>query len=499
MQTGHSSQPILLQIQHLSIVRGAATILHDLNFTIRKGEQWAVVGNSGSGKTTFASAITGRIPHQGNIDWYLPPHGQTRRTVVFVEQQHRFKNISMRGELYYQQRYHSIDANDALTAAAVLASDCGAQTEQEKRWLDLLHLTPLLSSPLIQLSNGEHKRFQIAQALFENPALLILDNPFLGLDMEGRTLLRTILQDLCKNGIQLMLLESRGELPSCITNVAELDRGRLIRTVRREEYEPARYREPAGIVFDNAMIRRYGKSENGFTTAVKMTGVSVRYGEKSVLKNICWEVLRGERWLVSGPNGAGKTTLLSFINADHPQAYANDLILFDRRRGTGESIWDIKQKIGFVSPELHLYLRPDLTCEETIASGLFDALGVFRQPDPEEAARVELWIDVLQIQSERFRLLNQLSFGRRRMLLLARALIKNPPLLILDEPCQGLDEEQTSSFLCLTDEICRSSDTTLIYVSHDETAVPSCVTHELRLEQGSAVLIEKKGSKKVFP
>ena len=245
------------------------------------------------------------------------------------------------------------------------------------------------------------------------------------------------------------------------------------------------------------MIRRYGKREDRFAMAVKMTDVSVRYGEKFVLKNIFWEVRRGERWLVSGPNGAGKTTLLSLITADHPQAYANDLILFDHRRGSGESIWDIKQKIGFVSPEMQLYLRPDLTCEETIASGLFDALGVFRLPNAEESARIEWWIDVLQIQTERLRLLSQLPSGRRRMLLLARALIKNPPMLILDEPCQGLDKEQTASFIRLIDEICGSFKTTLIYVSHVEADVPSCVTHELRLKQGSEVQIFKRAANKM--
>ncbi len=494
MQIEHSLQPILLQIRHLSVVRGAATILHDLNLTIRKGEQWAVVGNSGSGKTTLGSAIAGRISHQGRIEWSLLRDNKSHPPVVFVEQQHRFKNISMQGELYYQQRYHSIDADDALKTNEALAKNGGIQPDQAKRWLDLLHLTPLLSSPLVQLSNGEHKRFQIAQALFQNPALLILDNPFLGLDIEGRALLQTILQDICDRGVQMLLLESRGELPSCITNIAELDQGRLVQSVRREEYQSVRHPDAAGYVFDDAMIRRYGKREDSFAMAVKMTDVSVRYGEKSVLKNIFWEVRRGERWLVSGPNGAGKTTLLSLITADHPQAYANDLILFDRQRGTGESIWDIKQKIGFVSPEMQLSLRPDLTCEDAVASGLFDALGVFRKPNAEDKARIEWWIDVLQVQAERFQFLNQLPFGRQRMLLLARALIKNPPMLILDEPCQGLDEEQTVSFLRLTEKLCLSFDTTLIYVSHVETDVLSCVTHELRLERGAVVRIGKRAA-----
>jgi molybdate transport system ATP-binding protein len=489
MQNKQSPQRILIQIRHLSVVRGSALILNDLNLTIQENEQWAVVGNSGSGKTTLASAIAGRIPCQGEIQWFLPERKQTGRPFVFVEQQHRFKNISKEGELYYQQRYHSADAADALTAADILADELRSLPDRQNRWLKLLHLTPLLHRPLIQLSNGEHKRFQIARALLENPALLMLDNPFLGLDAEGRRMLGTILRDISGNGIQLMLFLSRGELPSCITNVAELEQGKFLQTVRREEYRPERRHEAGGRIFDDEMIRRSGRGEDGFTTAVKMTDVSVRYGEKTVLKNINWEVRRGERWLLSGPNGAGKTTLLSLITADHPQAYANDLILFDRRRGTGESIWDIKQKIGFVSPELHLYLNPLLTCEEAVVSGLFDALGVFRRPSAVENERAQWWIDVLHVQAERSLPLNQLSFGRQRMLLLARALIKNPPLLILDEPCQGLDEEQTSSFLRLTDEVCRSFDTTLIYVSHEESCIPSCVTHTLRLEKGSVVQI----------
>jgi molybdate transport system ATP-binding protein len=166
MKSEDSSHQPLLHIRHLSVVRGSATVLHDINLTIHHGEKWAVLGNSGSGKTTVAFALAGRLPYQGDIQWFLPPQNKQDHPVFLVEQQHRFKNISTEGELYYQQRYHSVDANDAMTAATLLENEDRTFTPQQKRWLKLLRLNPLLTRPLIQLSNGEQKRLQLAHALF---------------------------------------------------------------------------------------------------------------------------------------------------------------------------------------------------------------------------------------------------------------------------------------------------------------------------------------------
>jgi molybdate transport system ATP-binding protein len=234
-------------------------------------------------------------------------------------------------------------------------------------------------------------------------------------------------------------------------------------------------------------LRGAGSDAADHPVVVAMHEVTVRYGEATILDHIDWEVRKGERWSVSGPNGAGKSTLLSLITADNPQAYANQIWLFGRRRGTGETIWEIKQKIGFVSPELHLYFDSGASCFEVVASGLFDTIGLFRPLTPEQEETVRLWMKLLSLQDLRMRRMQQLSAGQQRMVLLARALIKNPPMLILDEPCQGLDDEQTAHFRQLVTELCEAFGKTLIYVSHYRDELPHCIDKYLELEQGKRV------------
>ena len=218
-----------------------------------------------------------------------------------------------------------------------------------------------------------------------------------------------------------------------------------------------------------------------------MKDVDVQYSDKIILDGINWEVKKGERWSLSGSNGAGKSTLLSLINGDNPQAYANEIYLFDNRRGSGESIWDIKRKIGYISPELHLYFDTYITAFDVVASGLFDTIGLFRLLNEEQVEKVESWINLLQLQSLASQLLTNLPLGKQRLILLARALVKNPPLLLLDEPAQGLDEEQTDLFKNITEQICEHSNKTLIYVTHLKEEIPSCVTKFIRLEKGKIV------------
>jgi molybdate transport system ATP-binding protein len=221
--------------------------------------------------------------------------------------------------------------------------------------------------------------------------------------------------------------------------------------------------------------------------AVKMKNVHIQYDGKPILENINWEVRNGERWSLSGPNGSGKSTLLSLVNADNPQAYANEIYLFDRKRGTGETIWEIKKKIGFVSPELHLYFEKSISCLHVVASGLFDTVGLFRKLNTEQSALVIQWMQLLKIGHLQNKLLFQLSNSGQRLVLLARALVKNPPLLILDEPCQGLDEDQVQLFTSIVNEICITANKTLIYVSHYANEIPGCVTKYIRLEGGRMV------------
>ncbi|MEO0331157.1 MAG: ATP-binding cassette domain-containing protein, partial [Bacteroidota bacterium] len=202
-----------------------------------------------------------------------------------------------------------------------------------------------------------------------------------------------------------------------------------------------------------------------------------------------WQVNRGDKWSLSGPNGAGKSTLLSLINGDNPQAYANQIYLFDRKKGSGESIWDIKGRIGYISPELHLYFNRRLSCFEAVASGLTDTLISDKNLSAEQKATVAQWLNVFNLSHRKEKMLIELPLSEQRLVLLARALVKNPPVLLLDEPCQGLDTQQTQKFNAMVDTICQHFDKTLIYVSHYQQDIPTCVNQRLFLEKGKASMI----------
>jgi molybdate transport system ATP-binding protein len=225
----------------------------------------------------------------------------------------------------------------------------------------------------------------------------------LGLDVEGRKTLHQIIHTIIESGIHIILITSPGELPEEITHVAVLDAGKIIEAVPKKEYHPLMV--PAistAILLNSEIVQKLTPAEHpAFISAVKMISVNIRYGETQVLKNINWEVKRGERWCVSGPNGSGKSTLLSLVTADNPQAYANEIYLFDRKRGSGETIWDIKKNIGYVSPELHLYFESQANCYEVIASGLFDTIGLFRPITEDQHEKILLWMQLLNVSSLR--------------------------------------------------------------------------------------------------
>jgi len=244
------------------------------------------------------------------------------------------------------------------------------------------------------------------------------------------------------------------------------------------------------VNIDNTLLSKLSNQNAqhyNFRSAFKLKNICVRYGGEMILDEVNWEVKKGEKWALSGPNGAGKTTLLSLLNGDNPQAYSNEIHLFDRKKGSGESIWDIKQKIGFMSSEMHQYLYGGDTCLGVVVSGFFDILGVERKATEAQKTLALQWMQVLGVDNLANISFKQIAAGEQRLILLARALVKNPPLLILDEPCVGLDSAQKQQFLHVIEQICHSSEKTLIYVSHYQEEIPPCVTHALRLEKGKVV------------
>jgi molybdate transport system ATP-binding protein len=412
----------LAKISDVSVSLGAKPVVSSISFQILSGSKTAIVGPMGSGKTSLAKALAGRLFRTGEV-FFSSRNPDKRAYVMLVEQQHQFKNRSNLSEFYLQQRFNSSDCEDAYTVEEELA---GLELGD---WVSIFELEGLLKRPLIQLSNGENKRLQIVKSLAYQPDWLILDNPYVGLDVNGREILTKGLLSLDSKGIQFILVSSPGDVPDFINQVIELPSAQVV------EAKPAPLLRPL----------------DPFEIAVKMEKVQIKYGSKTILSNFSWKVNRGERWAIKGPNGAGKSTLISLITADNPQAYSQDITLFDRKRGTGESIWDIKRKIGYLSPELHLYFKEGGSCFSVVASGLLDTLGLFKRLTEEQTNQVNQWMQVMGIAHLKERSFLQISGGEQRMVLITRALVKNPELLILDEPCQGLDRVQTDHLKSVLD------------------------------------------------
>ncbi len=485
----------VLQVRDVSVKTGNRLILDHINFTISQADQYAIVGPSGSGKTVLLHAIAGMQSHTGSVE-----KGQAggEGRIVLIEQQHRFRNLSNTSNFYYQQRFNSSDSEDAITVEEDLQRSVSPKlnpdeaTAEREQIVARLHLEALLQSKLIQLSNGENKRLQIAKGLLQHPSLLLLDKPFTGLDVDTRATLTHLLEGIIRSGIHIILVTTEQQMPSFITHVLQLGKAgkSQVKEAAAWRAEQAAIPHANRFVPDENLLTQLLQQQPSppFESMVKMNGVHVQYNKKKILGDISWEVKEGEKWSLSGPNGAGKSTLLSLINADNPQAYANDIYLFGRKRGTGETIWEIKKKTGFVSPELHLYFEQSASCFEVVASGLFDTIGLFRMLHPEQEKLVTGWMTLLKVAHLRSKLLRNLSLSEQRLVLLTRALVKNPPLLILDEPCQGLDDEQVDFFRSMIDEICTRSNKTLIYVSHYPHEIPACVTKFIRLEKGKRVV-----------
>ena len=470
-------EPIAI-IDCLSASYGGSKVLTDISFSLTKDDCLAIVGPVGSGKTTLAKALSGRLFRTGSV-YFKSRTNRVHPSILLVEQQHHFKNRSNMQDFYLQQRFNSADSGDAYTIREELSNE---DEELVAYWLGFFMLGHLIDKPLVTLSNGENKRLQLVKSVLRDPDWLILDNPFLGLDAEGREILSACLEKLIENSVQFILINSPAALPACVNRVMYLEEGRVTWDGPISTYES--FRRVDKFVFNHTVMDDLIKSAQVYETfqqAVHMNDVTIAYGEKVILSGIHWEVNSGARWALSGPNGAGKSTLLSLITADNPQAYSQDIILFDRKRGTGESIWDIKKRIGYVSPELHVYFREPANVFNVVGSGLFDTLGVYKKISEDQHKRIALWLGVFGISHLSQRMFQQISTGEQRMVLLARALVKNPPLLILDEPCQGLDEEQIHRVKEILNYICSNSQTTLIYVSHYASDIPDCVNQYFKL------------------
>lgn len=452
------------------------------------GEHLAIVGPNGAGKSLLVDMLTGKYPlKEGELIYDFSP--STTHTVYDNIKYIAFRDTygSADANYYYQQRWNAHDQEDTPLVSEMLGE---VKDEALKQQLfELFRIEPMLDKKIILLSSGELRKFQLTKTLLTAPRILIMDNPFIGLDASTRELLFNLLEQLTRLGtLQIVLVLSMlDDIPSFITHVIPVNEMKVGEKMEREAYMAAFHAQDIVVPMDELQQRildlPYDNTNYTSDEVVKLNKVSIRYDDRTILKELDWTVMRGEKWALSGENGAGKSTLLSLVCADNPQSYACDISLFGRKRGTGESIWEIKKHIGYVSPEMHRAYLKNLPAIEIVASGLHDSIGLYKRPKEEQMAICEWWMDIFGIASLKDKPFLQLSSGEQRLALLARAFVKDPELLILDEPLHGLDTYNRRRVKKIIEAFCCRRDKTMIMVTHYENELPGTITDRLFLKR----------------
>ena len=452
----------------------------------------AIVGLNASGKTQLVE----RMRRQMASD--------SVRYVAFCD---TYGPVTDR-QYYLQQRWnqHDIDQEtptvvSALERSLLLSGPDNSERRQHlARLVDLFGMREQLDKYVIFLSSGELRKLQLVKTLLASPKILILDNPFIGLDAEARQMLSDQLRVLSSAGmLKLYLVLSReSDIPSFTDEVIRVDGlgGRWMVDgdwridASAPNYPPSSIHHPPVTknIHQSPVTKNIYQSpstihqkHNPGEPVIELHNVSIIYGTRTIFNNLSWTVRRGEHWALMGRNGSGKSTLLSLICADNPQGYACDITLFGRSRGSGETIWDIKRRIGYVSPEMHRSYQRPLPVIDVVASGLKNTVGLYTRPTPVEREQCQRWLQLFHIDSLSHRSFLSLSSGEQRMVLLARAFVKDPELLILDEPFHGLDDCNRQLASDIITAYCSDPLKTLIMVTHYEDELPPCVTLRLTL------------------
>lgn len=433
----------------------------------------AVVGRNGSGKSTLGNVIAkGRYAYGNRLGFR---DGISRIKMLTFTDIHSFTGIDVQS---FQQRMEAT-ANDYVpTVGEIFGKKLDSQ--EWKKYSEVFRLNNIEVKKINYLSSGELRKLLIINALCDNPDLLVLDNPYIGLDAESRKDFDEAMELLKENGVSVIfLLCDPDDVPAYTNAIIEIKDCIIGYPIQGEE-EIAEYltstkeipEEKEILIPANIPAPIYNDCEVVFS----IKDGHARYGDKSIFENFNWTVRRGECWALHGRNGSGKSLLLSMICADNPQGYANDITLFDRKRGSGESIWEIKDAIGYVCPEMQLYFKSNDSIREIIVQGMRNTLDRFKKATAEELAVADAWMESLAISHLAERKFSELSSGEQRIVLLARALAKQPELLVLDEPLHGLDREKKGRINMIISKLANKNGASLIYVTHYADEVPECVT-----------------------
>jgi len=452
--------------------------LIDIDWKLEPGQVWAIIGASGSGKSALAAALTGAGElSSGAVDGIVANAG-----IVSLESQ---------AELIERERLRDdSDITDKITEGTPVSemlNEASLNPELQARLIELFRLESLLDRGFRKLSTGETRKVLITRALSSKPPMVIIDGPFEGLDAQTVPLLEDILLKISAETPLLLVINRLDELPEFVTHIAFLEKGHLKFTVETRDKSALNvisqlfHLKTSDIRIPAAIPGEGPPALNPEEPLVNIRNASVRYTDNLVFEHVDWRIEPGQHWQLTGPNGSGKTCLLNLITGDHPQCYINDIFVCGYRRGSGESIWDIKQHIGYVSSALQWDYRVSISCRNVIISGFYDSIGLYSKATDLQNEVANQWLEVLGLQDLATQPFNQCSYGDQRLLLIARAMVKHPHLLILDEPCFGLDDMNRQLVLALIEKICAGSESTVIYVNHHAQDHIEGIEHYLAL------------------
>ncbi len=461
----------MIKLQDVTVSGKDSNIFSHLNLEIEAGVSYLIEGKNGAGKTMLLNLIAGKTqPANGCVryDFINDTLGwdqkyELRKKNVHYVPTHALHELMSGPDLFYQQRYYTIEDSPVPTVKDFFGEKLiNLERFQFPASFNIHHLLKL---QLPRLSNGQFKKIIILKQLLDNlPKVLLLDYPFEGLDLISRMELSEFLNHLASEyKIQLIIADhEHPQLPPAITRKIVLDQATCTITSREVQMVPRQNSSsfpPSQIKQDTEPV-------------LEMKDLKIQYGDQVILKNLNWKINRGERWALTGRNGSGKTTLFSLIYADHPMAYSEQVYLFGKRRGTGESIWDIKKRISYLGPE-QLHFLDHSTLSLTVSEFL--------------SARSESGKDYVNEMVRFFtieylltRKLQDLSNGLLQLVLLISLFLSQKELLLLDEPFQFLDpvqKERVNEYL----ESHLNDFVTLILITHYEKDVEKWTNHRLRL------------------
>ena len=425
------------------------------------GETWCLLGGNASGKGLLATLLTGKEkPEKGEIiDLPAPTIWAS-----FERQQEIYERELKNDETDYLDRF------DPGTTSLEMLLQSGCSNSEALELSHEMHIEEILERGYKLLSSGEARKVLLLKEILSRPELLILDEPFEGLDVQSRKELIELTQKLVDSGQKLLFLVNRiDDIPVFATHLGLIQRGQLVEYGHKENViQKPEFKQI--VELDQSSVPELPpppvETSKSFDTIVRLRNCSVKYEKTIQFDGFDWELKSGEHTLITGPNGAGKSTLLQLLSGDHPQCYQNDINIFGYQRGTGESIWDIKKHIGIVSASLHRDYRAPGNTLTTVVSGFYDSIGLYQQATPAQRQLALKWLEIMGLSDQANVFFRQLSWGQQRLALIARGLIKQPPLLILDEPTQGLDDLNRHLVLAFIEKLAGLKNTTLLFVSH---------------------------------